>query len=73
MEGDPNYQFFRAQSAVRLFHAGLGNAKTVSISPITSETLRRLGHEPDAEATEYTMEGVVEAVLRAEREDGASR
>lgn len=62
-----------AQSAVRLFHSGLENAKMVSISPITSETLRSLGYEPDAEANEYTMEGVVEAVLRAEREDKLSR
>jgi len=62
-----------AQSAVRLFHSGLESAKTVSISPITSETLRSLGHEPAAEANEYTMEGVVEAVLRAERKDAASR
>jgi uroporphyrinogen-III synthase len=35
----------------------------VSISPITSATLRELGLEPAAEAREYTMEGVAQALL----------
>ncbi len=62
-----------AQSAARLFGGSFGQAKLASISPVTSEILRSLGHEPNAEADDYTMEGVVEAVLRAEREDGVSR
>ncbi len=61
-----------AQSAVRLFRQGFGQAKLASISPITSETLRSLGQDPTAEAIDYTMDGVVDAVLRAEREDGVS-
>jgi uroporphyrinogen III methyltransferase / synthase len=60
-----------AQSAASLFGTDLGRVKLASISPITSDTLRSLGYEPTAEATDYTMEGVVDAVLRAEREDGA--
>ncbi len=60
-----------AQSAARLFAGDLGRAKLASISPITSQTLRRLGYEPAAEATDYTMEGVVDAILQAE-EDGVS-
>ena len=60
-----------AQSAVRLFAENLAQAKFASISPITSETLRALGHDPTAEATDYTMEGVVDAILRAE-ENGIS-
>ena len=36
--------------------------KLASISPITSGTLRELGFEPAAEAKEYTMVGVVEAI-----------
>jgi uroporphyrinogen III methyltransferase/synthase len=60
-----------AQSAVRLFAENLAQAKFASISPITSETLRALGHDPTAEATDYTMEGVVDAIVRAE-ENGIS-
>jgi uroporphyrinogen III methyltransferase/synthase len=52
-----------ARSLVRLFGNDLRRAKLVSISPITSATLRELGYEPAAEAREYTMEGVVRAIL----------
>ena len=55
-----------ARSLVRLFGDDLRRAKLASISPITSETLRSLGHEPSVEATEYTMDGVVNAILSAE-------
>lgn len=59
-----------AHSAARLFGADLGRVKLASISPITSDTLRSLGYEPTAEATNYTMDGVVDAILRAEGGDG---
>jgi uroporphyrinogen-III synthase len=36
-----------------------------SISPITSQTLRELGYEPTVEATTYTMDGIIEAILGA--------
>jgi uroporphyrinogen III methyltransferase/synthase len=52
-----------ARSLVALFGEQLRQSKLASISPITSETLRRLGHEPAAEATEYTTKGLVEAIL----------
>jgi uroporphyrinogen III methyltransferase / synthase len=52
-----------ARSLARLFGDDLRKAKLVSISPITSGTLRELGYEPAAEATEYTMEGVVSAIV----------
>lgn len=55
-----------ARSLVRMFGESLHKARLASISPITSATLRSLGHEPAAEATEYTIDGVVEAVVRAE-------
>ena len=45
----------------------LRRAGLASISPVTSETLRRLGFEPAGEASEYTMSGVVEAIARIER------
>jgi uroporphyrinogen III methyltransferase/synthase len=52
-----------ARSLVNLFGAELNRAKLVSISPITSATLRELGYSPAAEAGEYTMAGVVQAIL----------
>ncbi|MCI0360182.1 MAG: uroporphyrinogen-III C-methyltransferase [Planctomycetaceae bacterium] len=54
-----------ARSLVQLFGDSLRKTKLVSISPITSATLRELGFEPAAEAKEYTMAGVVEAIRRA--------
>ena len=54
-----------AKSLVRLFGDNLRQAKLATISPITSDTLRSLGHQPSAEATEYTMDGVVDAILSA--------
>ena len=57
-----------AKSLVRLFGDDLRRARLASISPITSETLRSLGHEPSVEATEYTMDGVVDAILSAEHQ-----
>jgi uroporphyrinogen III methyltransferase/synthase len=52
-----------ARSLVALFGDRLRRCKLASISPITSEALRQLGHEPAAEATEYTTEGLVAAIL----------
>ncbi len=52
-----------ARSLVALFGEKLRRTKLASISPITSATLRELGYEPAAEATEYTMDGVVKAIM----------
>ena len=52
-----------ARSLARMFGDSLSKSKLVSISPITSATLRELGHEPAAEARDYTMPGVVAAIL----------
>ena len=54
-----------ARSLVRLFGDDLRRTKLASVSPITTNTLRELGHEPTAEAREYTMDGVVKAILNA--------
>ena len=51
-----------ARSLARMFGESLKHTKLVSISPITSNTLRELGYEPAAEAKEYTMAGVVAAI-----------
>lgn len=52
-----------ARSLAAMFGEDLRNARLASISPITSQALRELGFEPAAEAAEYTMAGVVQAVL----------
>ncbi len=58
-----------ARSLVRLFGEELRKTSLASISPITSATLRELGYEPTVEASQYTMQGVVDAILGS-REDG---
>lgn len=52
-----------AKAAATLMPDALQQSKIVSISPITSDTLRELGYEPVVEAKVYTMPGIVEAIL----------
>jgi uroporphyrinogen III methyltransferase/synthase len=52
-----------ARSLAAMFGDALRKTRLASISPITSGALRDLGYEPSAEAAEYTMAGVVEAIL----------
>jgi len=52
-----------ARALHRLFGDHLRRSKLVSISPVTSQTLRQFGYEPAVQANVYTMEGVVEAIL----------
>ena len=52
-----------ASSLVKMFGENLSRARLVTISPVTSATLRRQGFEPSVEATSYTMDGIVEAIL----------
>jgi uroporphyrinogen III methyltransferase/synthase len=54
-----------ARSISAMFADDLRRAKLVSISPLTSDTLRELAHEPAAEAKTYTISGVVEAIVAA--------
>ncbi len=54
-----------ARSLAALFGDALRRSRLASISPITSGVLRELGYEPSAEASEYTMAGVVEAIVAA--------
>ena len=53
-----------ARNLVKLFGAELRRARLVSISPVTSATLAELGYPPAAEAAAYTLDGVVEAILK---------
>lgn len=55
-----------ARSLAALFGEQLRQAKLASISPITTATLVELGFPPAAEAAEYTMLGVAEAILANE-------
>jgi uroporphyrinogen III methyltransferase/synthase len=52
-----------ARSLARMFGPHLEQVPVASISPVTSETLRGLGCEPAVEATEYTMHGLIRAIL----------
>jgi uroporphyrinogen III methyltransferase/synthase len=54
-----------ARSLVGLFGDRLRKAKLASISPLTSSALRTLGYEPAVEAQEYTISGVVSAIVDA--------
>ena len=54
-----------ARSLWAMFGEDLRRSRLASISPITSETLRKLGCEPAVEAKVYTMAGLVEAILES--------
>jgi uroporphyrinogen III methyltransferase/synthase len=54
-----------ARSLVRLFGEDLRRAKLASMSPLTSGVLRELGESPAVEAAEYTMAGLVAAIVGA--------
>ncbi len=71
-ETRPNLVTFTSSSTASNFLALLGDkvqtlvrgVRLASIGPITSDTLRQAGFEPDIEATEYTMQGLVEAITQ---------
>jgi uroporphyrinogen III methyltransferase / synthase len=52
-----------ARSLVALFGDDLRRTRLASISPVTSSVLRESGHEPSVEAVEYTMAGLVAALV----------
>ena len=61
---------FASASAVTALHAAAGTLagpRIVSIGPATSAALRELGYEPALEATEHTPDGLVQALLGADR------
>jgi uroporphyrinogen III methyltransferase/synthase len=69
MARKPDWITFTSSSTVaNLFSAGVGLAeevKVASIGPVTSATLRKFGVEPTVEAAEYTVDGIIEAMLRS--------
>ncbi|MCE5266452.1 MAG: uroporphyrinogen-III synthase [Planctomycetaceae bacterium] len=60
-----------ARSLSQLFGGQLCRARLASISPLTSGTLRELGFEPTAEAVEYTLQGLVSAIVGCLQSRGA--
>ena len=55
-----------AHSLVRLFGERLKRTRLASISPVTTATLEELGFPPAVEAQEYTIPGIVSAILNYE-------
>ncbi len=47
--------------------SSLKDVHLASIGPITSETIRQAGHEPTVEAKVHTIDGLVDAILGADR------
>ena len=52
-----------ARSLSAMFGADLAKAKLASLSPVTSQTLAELGLVSAAEASRYTMAGLVDAIV----------
>ncbi len=54
-----------------MFGADLARAKLASLSPVTSETLAELGFRPAAEASRYTIAGLVDAIVDRQQRNRA--
>jgi uroporphyrinogen III methyltransferase/synthase len=65
----PDWITFTSSSTVQNFVAAAGagaleGVKVASIGPVTSKTASDLGIQVTAEATKFTVDGLVEAILR---------
>lgn len=58
-------------SAVEPERVQESSARIASIGPRTSDTLRKLGFEPDVEAAPHTIEDLIQAIIAAQRSDTA--
>jgi len=70
LDRKPHWITFTSSSTVANFIAAAGREsllgiKAASIGPITSQTLREHGVEPDAEARPHTIDGLIESIQRA--------
>jgi uroporphyrinogen III methyltransferase / synthase len=68
-----DYVTFTSSSTVRFFFEAVGvglpaTTRLVSIGPVTSETLRSYGREPDVEAARHDIDGLVEALVKDARD-----
>jgi len=57
-----------AQSLVQLYGDALKHARLASICPLTSTTLHNLGYEPATEASPHTTDGLIDAILRPQKD-----
>jgi len=55
----------RARGRERPRHTALGGLRMASIGPVTSSTLRELGLKVDIAAKEFTIPGLVDAIVRS--------
>jgi uroporphyrinogen III methyltransferase/synthase len=55
---------FNALDETVLAHIRSGRTKIISISPVTSSTVRELGLPIAAEAEDYTAEGLVKELIK---------
>jgi uroporphyrinogen III methyltransferase/synthase len=65
---EADYVTFTSSSTVRFFFDSLNGglpdgARLVSIGPVTSQTLREHGREPDVEAARHDIDGLVDAIV----------
>ncbi len=64
-----DYVTFTSSSTVRFFFDGVGEhgvpdrVRLASIGPVTSDALRERGHEPDLEAEQHDIDGLVAALV----------
>jgi uroporphyrinogen III methyltransferase/synthase len=63
-----DYVTFTSSSTVRYFFVSAGDTlpadtRLISIGPVTSETLREHGREPDVEAERHDIDGLVDALI----------
>jgi uroporphyrinogen III methyltransferase/synthase len=66
--GSPSIVESLMQLCTPAARAHLGRqTRLVSISPVTSARARELGLEIAAQATRYTWDGIIDAVIQAER------
>jgi uroporphyrinogen III methyltransferase/synthase len=69
--GSADYVTFTSSSTVRYFFDSLeaaggtlsADTRVVSIGPVTSESLRAQGLEPDVESSQHDVEGLIEALV----------
>src|SRR5260370_14698003 len=72
----PNVVTFTSSSTARNFHDLMRSLKkeylqgvaTASVGPVTSATLRECGYRVDTQARQYTMPGLVKAIIRWKRQ-----
>jgi uroporphyrinogen III methyltransferase/synthase len=68
-----DYVTFTSSSTVKFWFQAVGDkgaagrSRLVSIGPVTSNALRERGLEPDVEAGRHDVDGLVDALVRANR------